>query len=187
MGQLEQSVQQDGWIGAITVAADGETFDGSARIEVAAAAGFEDAIIVESDGTRPVVHVRTDIPSADDLRAVRLGIAANRVASVNLEWDADTLAALGEEIDLSQFWTRDELEDIALDAQIAAEIEAGLSGQVSHDRKLGDTTKQIKPVLYADEIEVFEQALRATGKRNRGEALITVCRAYIGAYDGSAG
>lgn len=36
MGMLEGSIQQDGWIGAITTAADGETFDGSARVEVTA-------------------------------------------------------------------------------------------------------------------------------------------------------
>lgn len=36
MNALEKSIEKDGWIGAITVAADGETFDGSARIEVGA-------------------------------------------------------------------------------------------------------------------------------------------------------
>ncbi len=109
LSSLEQSVQMDGWIGAITVAADGETFDGSARLDVAAATGFDDAIIVESDGTRPIIHRRTDIATADDLKAVRLGLAANRVQEQNLSWDADVLASLGEEIDLSGLWTRDEL------------------------------------------------------------------------------
>src|SRR5687768_15044517 len=94
MGQLESSVQSDGWIGAITVAADGETFDGSARVEVAGSAGFDDPIIVESDGSRPIIHVRTDIPTADDPRAARLGIAANRVAQLNLDWDPDVLSDL---------------------------------------------------------------------------------------------
>lgn len=104
MGHLESSVQADGWIGALTVAADGETFDGSARIDVIGSGGFDDPIIVESDGTRPIVHVRTDIPTADDPRAVRLGIAANRVAQVNLDWDADVLAELSADVDLSGFW-----------------------------------------------------------------------------------
>src|SRR5436853_7210380 len=70
---LERSIQEDGWIGAITVAADRETFDGSARIEVGAQAGFDDAIVVESDGSKPVVVKRVDIPTTDDPRAVRLG------------------------------------------------------------------------------------------------------------------
>lgn len=119
MSALEQSVQADGWIGAITVAADDETFDGSARIETAAATGFDDPIVVESDGTRPVVVRRVDIPTADDPRAVRLGLAANRVAELNLDWDTTVLAALGESIDLSQFWTRDELAGL-LEQEIVA-------------------------------------------------------------------
>jgi hypothetical protein len=114
LSALEQSVQQDGWIGAITVAADGETFDGSARIEVGSSAGFDDVIVVESDGRRPVVVKRTDIPSAGDVRAVRLGIAANRVAQMDLDFDATVLAELGESIDLSQFWNREELIDLAV-------------------------------------------------------------------------
>lgn len=96
MKALEESIQKDGWIGAVTVAADGETFDGSARLEVSAATGFEDVIIVDTDGTRPVVLRRTDIPTATDPRAVRLGLAANRVSQLNLDWDTDVLAQLSE-------------------------------------------------------------------------------------------
>lgn len=120
MGQLEKSVQADGWIGAITVAADGETFDGSARIEVAAATGFDDAIVIRSDGSRPIVHIREDIPTADDPRALRLGIAANAIASHNLEWDPAVLTELSQEIDLSTFWTKEEIG-----ALLEQEIESG--------------------------------------------------------------
>lgn len=108
MAQLDRSVQADGWIGAITVAADGESFDGSARIEVAKDA-LDDAIVVRSDGRRPIVHIREDIPTADDPRAVRLGIAANRVAELNLEWDDELLASLAGEMDLSGLWDADEM------------------------------------------------------------------------------
>lgn len=124
MGQLEQSVQTDGWIGAITVAADGETFDGSARIEVAAATGFDNPLVVETDGTRPVVLKRVDIPTADDPRAIRLGIAANRVAEVNLTWDTEVLTELAADgIDLAEFWTKDELAGL-----IVKDIEPGDGG-----------------------------------------------------------
>lgn len=124
MGQLEQSVQTDGWIGAITVAADGETFDGSARIEVAAATGFDNPLVEETDGTRPVVLKRVDIPTADDPRAIRLGIAANRVAEVNLTWDTEVLTELAADgIDLAEFWTKDELAGL-----IVKDIEPGSGG-----------------------------------------------------------
>ena len=39
--------------------------------------------------------------------------------------------------------------------------------------------KQIKPVLYAADISTFEEAIKATGLINRGEALIEVCRFYL--------
>lgn len=105
MAALDQSIASDGWIGALTVAADGEAFDGSARLEVGP--GFDDPIVIESDGTRPIVHIRTDIPTASDPRAVRLGLAANRVAELNLAWSADVLASL--DVDLSGLWTDDEM------------------------------------------------------------------------------
>lgn len=113
LGLLEDSLRRDGWIGAITVAADGETFDGSARLEVGASAGFEDAIIVESDGTKPVIVRRTDIATADDEKARRLGIAANRIAQIDLSWDGRILAELANEgTDLSDLFTSDEMAGI---------------------------------------------------------------------------
>lgn len=42
-----------------------------------------------------------------------------------------------------------------------------------------DAAKQIKAVLYADDVADFEQALLATGQRNRAAALLTVCRFYL--------
>lgn len=95
---LNDSIQRDGWIGAITVAADAETFDGSARLERSAEIFGEDItpIIIESDGTRPIVVKRTDIPNVNDPRAKRLGLAANRIAAIDLDWDEDVIAEIAE-------------------------------------------------------------------------------------------
>jgi hypothetical protein len=98
MRLLETSLQRDGWIGAQTAAADGEMIAGSARLEVAADKfqGIE-PIIVESDGTRPVVVIRTDIPSGDDPRAKRLSIADNQISHTDLDFDGDLLKEWGDE------------------------------------------------------------------------------------------
>jgi hypothetical protein len=71
---------------------------GSARLEVAADKfqGIE-PIIVESDGTRPVVVIRTDIPSGDDPRAKRLSIADNQISHTDLDFDGDLLKEWGDE------------------------------------------------------------------------------------------
>ena len=117
MGMLEGSIEQDGWIGAITTAADGETFDGSARVEVTARMGMlDDPIVIDSDGTRPIVVRRTDIPTADDPRAKRLGLGANWIAAKNLEWEPDVLAEVARDVDISPLFYPDELAELSLPA-----------------------------------------------------------------------
>jgi hypothetical protein len=114
MAALETSIANDGWIGAITVAADGETFDGSARVEKTAENGMlDEALVIDIDGTRPVVLRRTDIPNATDPRAVRLGVAANRIANLNLEWEPGVLSEIAGEIDLSGLYYPHELANLA--------------------------------------------------------------------------
>lgn len=186
MGLLEASIQRDGWIGAITVAADGETFDGSARVEVTGANGMlDDAIVVETDGSKPVVVVRKDIPSADDPRAKRLGIAANRVAELNLEWEPGVLAELAGEMDLSALFNADEL---ALYSEPAADEWGGaLSALPEGDRApfqqmtftLSDEqAEQVRAALErARSIEPFVD----TGNENsNGNALARVCGVFLG-------
>lgn len=113
LGALQQSVQTDGWIGAMTAAADGEMIAGSARIETVAQVFGTDAepIVVETDGTRPVLVVRTDIPTADDKRAQRLALADNRVQEMDLTWDVEVLAGFDADV-LGELWTPEELSDL---------------------------------------------------------------------------
>lgn len=113
MGELQKSIQSDGWIGAMTTAADGEMIAGSARIETVAQVFGTDAepIIVETDGTRPVVVVRKDIPSADDKRAQRLALADNRVHEIDMSWDVEVLAGFDADV-LGELWTPEELSDL---------------------------------------------------------------------------
>jgi len=96
--ELRASVQRDGIIGAITVARDGETFDGSARLETLAEAMPDVRIVeVETDGATLIVNKRRDIATADDPRARRLGVAANVVAKLDYNPDGELLAALAAE------------------------------------------------------------------------------------------
>jgi DNA modification methylase len=115
MGRLEESIRTDGYLTPMTAAADGEVFDGSARLETVADVLAEaEPIVVESDGTRPIVHIRTDIPTADDPRARRLALAANRVAELNLEWDAEVLAELADEGATEGLFTAEDLAALAV-------------------------------------------------------------------------
>lgn len=127
LAMLEKSVQQDGWIGAITVAADGETFDGSARLEtLSSVMPSTEPIIVETDGTQPIIVVRTDIPSADDPRAKRLGVAANSIAAMDYNPDGAILAMLAQED--AQIKQYAELDDAATKAILEAAQETKEAG-----------------------------------------------------------
>lgn len=97
--ELDKSIRRDGYSAPMVAAADGEIFAGSKRLERAADVfGLDvEPIIVESDGTRPVIHVRRDIPNASDPRAVRLGVADNVIASTDWNPDGEFLALLAAE------------------------------------------------------------------------------------------
>ena len=111
MDVLKNVIATDGWQGAITVAANGETFAGSARLEVSYDRFGEETepITVHTTGDRPVIVIRDDIPTADDPRAIRLGIADNRISELNYDPDIELLSAIADEIDISDMYFEDEL------------------------------------------------------------------------------
>ncbi len=113
LSALDKSIRGDGWIGAMTTAADGEMIAGSARIETAAQVFGVDAesIVVETDGRRPIVVVRTDIPNAADKRAQRLALADNRIHQLDLSFDVEVLAGLDADV-IGELWTPAELSDL---------------------------------------------------------------------------
>ena len=110
---LQKSIQSDGWIGAMTTAADGEMIAGSARLETAGHVFTPDVepIVIETDGTRPIVVVRTDIPDASDKKAQRLALADNRIQEFDLTWNVEVLAGFDAET-LGALWTGEELSDL---------------------------------------------------------------------------
>jgi hypothetical protein len=115
MGALENIISKEGWIGAITTAANGETFAGSARLEVSLDRfGQEiEPITVHTTGDRPVIVIRDDIPTADDPRAIRLGVGDNRISELNYDPDIELLSAIADEIDISDMYFDDELAKLA--------------------------------------------------------------------------
>lgn len=126
LGMIASSMSKDGYGDPMLAAADREMISGSARLETAAQVFGVDVepIIVESDGTRPIIHVRTDIPNAQDPRAQRLALAANRAAQVDLSWDVSIIAGLDADVldglftpaelsDLGQQWADGQAPDVA--------------------------------------------------------------------------
>lgn len=102
MGLLNKSISQNGVIEAITISNDNVAISGNARTEEFASTGFEDSILIESDGTKPIIIKRTDIQS-DTKEFYNAALAANIVAQKNIVMDAETVDAIAEEYELSEW------------------------------------------------------------------------------------
>jgi hypothetical protein len=74
--------------------------------------GIKGVRVIETDGTELIAVRRTDLDLKLDARAKSLAIADNRAGEVSLEWDPEILRVLDAEVDLSQFWAADELEEL---------------------------------------------------------------------------
>ena len=97
---LSKSIQELGLGRSILVDKNGFIIAGNKTAQAALNEGVNDAIVVPTSGDKVVVVQRTDLDLSTDPRAKQLAIADNRVAELNLEWDADALAELATEIDL---------------------------------------------------------------------------------------
>ena len=108
---LTNAIEKLGYTEPMVASADHIVLSGNKRRQVCVDRDMTDAIVVETDGTRPIIHVRTDVVSGTP-EAYEIALAANRVAEVGLEWDNEVIAALSEEIDLNLWFREDELEEL---------------------------------------------------------------------------
>lgn len=129
---------------------------GNKTAEQAGKAGISRVIVVRTDGTELVAVQRTDLDLEHDDRAKLLAVADNRAGELGLDWDADVLKALNDEVDLSGLFDAVELtelitvtaggvienEDEAPDAPALAVSKPGDLYQLGKHRLLcGDATK----------------------------------------------
>lgn len=112
-GQLEQSLRRYGAGRSLVVDAEGNVIAGNKTVE--AAAELELPLkVVKSDGNELVVVQRTDL-NIDSPKGRGLAIADNRTSEVGLDWDVDTLTELSSEVDLTEFFFPNELEELVGD------------------------------------------------------------------------
>lgn len=99
MALLEKSVEKVGIIESITVSNDNEIISGNARHEVIGRKFESEPIIIETDGTRPVILKRTDIESGTK-EFYEASILANTTAKKNIDIDYEVIDVLEEEFDI---------------------------------------------------------------------------------------
>jgi hypothetical protein len=101
---VTDSIQTVGFADSMTVDRDGVVLSGNQRLDSLGEAQLKDPIVVQSDGTRPIIHQRTDLKAGDE-RAKKLAVLANRTQELNLDWDAGLLQDF---VDLATMWTEKE-------------------------------------------------------------------------------
>jgi ParB-like chromosome segregation protein Spo0J len=105
IGQIERSLEAYGAARSIVVDETGRILAGNGLVEAAANVGIEAVRTVESNGNEIIAVVRRGLTEEQKLG---LAIADNRTAEL-ADWNADVLKELGDEIDLTKFWSADEL------------------------------------------------------------------------------
>lgn len=126
---VEHSLRKLGAGRSILADKNGVVIAGNKTLESAVESGFENAIVVETDGTALVVVKRTDLDMSD-AKAKELAIADNRSSQVSLDFDPEVLLELDEENDLGDWFRDDELEALlsAIDGE-ATEYQPPEPGQ----------------------------------------------------------
>ena len=94
------SLAEVGFMRPMVAANDGTLIAGNLTAEALADLGMDDVIVVRSDGTRPIVHIREDVDPGSEV-AIKGGLYDNLARDLSDGYDSDVLAALLEEVDLS--------------------------------------------------------------------------------------
>jgi DNA modification methylase len=108
LAQIEQALTEVGAARSIVVDEAGTILAGNATVQAAKQIGIERLRIIETDGTE-LVAVRR--PGLTPEQKARLALLDNRSAEL-AEWDEEVLAAIAQDIDLSDLWEADELAEL---------------------------------------------------------------------------
>jgi hypothetical protein len=157
IGELLSEV---GWVQRVIVnERTGFVVDGHARVAMAISAGEQ----------VPILYV--DLSEEEEA----LIIASLDPLSTMAVADEDLLAALVTGI------SPDGALGLLVDSTLTDAEKTSMGDVVNetNERNLGDKKAQIRPVLYAKQVAIFESAILSTGIQLRGEALIEICRFYI--------
>ena len=107
MDLLEKSVNKVGIIESITVSNDDKIISGNARHEVIGKNFTKEALVIETDGTQPIIIKRTDIES-DTKQFYEASILANTTSKKNIDFDIEVIESLGVEYDI-------DIQDLGVD------------------------------------------------------------------------
>lgn len=165
--RLVDSVATFGQVETLAIGPANELYNGHQRLSVLAGEYGMDYEVDVRVASRPLSERERQQLTV----YLHRGATGDFAPEMLFDWDFDSLIE----------WGFDEIADVMEAAELTTIGDAPSSA--NNDRALGDKSKQIKPVIYTDEIEDFERAILATGERNRGKAIMAICRFYLEQHD----
>ena len=175
---IRQSLTELGPFRSIAVDGDDIVRAGNGVLEQAQQLGLR-VRVVEAAPDELIAVKRPDLHGA---AAEKAALYDNRTAELS-EWDANVLAELSSQAPevIEGVFANGELAAILDEADRIGKVKQEVSDGRSRDMAAFMHTDgtRIRPVIMISELGTFERAIRATGKENRGQALIEICRFYL--------
>ena len=105
---IKESLQRYGAARSIVIDEDNRILAGNGTIEGAKEAGIDRIRVIETDGDEVIAVRRTGLTEE---QKIGLALADNRTSDLS-EWDQEMLNRLGEQHDISLFFSQDDLDGI---------------------------------------------------------------------------
>lgn len=112
---VKRSLKELGAGRSVLLDKNGNIIAGNKTVEAAKALGFDDVVVVQTDGKRLVAVQRTDI-DLDTEQGRALALADNATSAAGLAWDMEAIAADG--------WAQDDLEGWGLKMRSGAILDS---------------------------------------------------------------
>jgi len=173
---LAAILDEVGWVQDVIVnKTTGYVVDGHLRVALALSRG---------ESSLPVKYV--ELSEEEEAKIIATLDPLSTLAIADADILAELLTKVATESAAVQTLIDETLAGAELDGWLAQQLEEQES-KADMGRRLGNRKAQIKPVLYAEDLATFEQAILLTGNRNRGEALIEVCQFFVETHEQKAG
>lgn len=159
---MSGALDEIGWIQRVVAnRRSGRIIDGHMRVIIAKARG------------EPVPVDWVDLTEDEECKALASFDAVGSLAV--LDWQA--LTNLLDEAEPESDGLTVLFEGLAADAAEALEEDGA---PAERKRDIGAKTRpRLRVVLAVDQLDVFEMALRKTGSKNRGDAVMMICKKFI--------
>lgn len=150
MDLLDLSVEKVGIIESITVSSDDKVISGNARKEIISKRFNEsEPIVVETDGTRPVILKRTDIKS-ETKEFFEAAILANTVSKHNINLDLEKIQEVAveeyqidvEELGVEIIGNEKEQKDLSDSIEVSFKIEIECISENDQEKLFNELTKK---------------------------------------------